>query len=266
MRELIVQAFQDSRDGYSADRVLCDPELNARFVEACKSKGLDETPSSINRRLLNIRKSGKLGTGTQKRTRFNDDEYRFAAEMATRHLERRDAVSLDEILIDPARAEEFDILCSDLCPGASSLQYRWSALCLRKQRGLTPETISHAIQAAAVSIHSCSSVPIHDISTAAGLYIFFDDAQTLYVGEASNLRSRLKKHLDHSDNKQLARWFWEHGFEKARIELHVMEADCSTRIRRSLELELIRSRRPAFNIQGADDTAHSTSRDQNGVR
>ncbi|MCA9013118.1 MAG: GIY-YIG nuclease family protein [Planctomycetaceae bacterium] len=199
-----------------------------------------------------MRKSGKLGSGTTRQTRFKDDEYRFAAEMATRHLERRDAVSLDEILIDPSRAEEFDSLCDSLCSGFSPLQYRWSALGLRKQRCLAPEIVAHAVPATAVVIHKCNEVRTELIPSDSGLYIFFDETQTLYVGEASNLRSRLKKHLDHSDNKQLARWFWEHGFENARLELHVLDARYSTRIRRSLESELIRSRKPVFNIQGID--------------
>lgn len=253
MTSLLREAFQQVHEGYSVDRVICDPELNEKFVAKCGSLGLPNSSLALNRGLLSLRKSGKLAVLTTKQTRFIDDEYRFAAEMSIRHLERRDALSLDEILINPVRAVEFDNLCADLSPGATPLQYRWSALGLRKQRGLSPEIISHAIPATSVVIYSCNSITTDQIPTAAGLYIFFDESQTLYVGEASNLRSRLKKHLDHSDNKQLARWLWEHGFEKARIELHVLDVDYSTRVRRSLESELIRSRKPAFNIKGLDD-------------
>ncbi len=31
----IVEAFRLTNDGYSADRVVADPELNSRFLEAC---------------------------------------------------------------------------------------------------------------------------------------------------------------------------------------------------------------------------------------
>ncbi len=255
MMSVVREAFRQVHDGYSVDRIICDPDLNSQFTSKCHALGLSDDVSQLNRSLLSLRKSGRLALPTTKQTRFDDEEYRFAAEIAARHIERRDSVSLDEILVDSVRAGEFDGLCSDLCPSATPLQYRWSALGLRKQRGLTPEIISHAIPAMAVTIHGCKSLSIDHIPIGPGLYIFFDDTQTLYVGEASNLRARLKKHLDHSDNKQLAQWFWKQGFEKARIELHLLDKKCSTRVRRSLETELIRSRKPAFNIRGINSVS-----------
>ena len=72
---------------------------------------------------------------------------------------------------------------------------------------------------------------MNTVSTAAGLYIFYVSSQTLYVGEASNLRVRIKKHFDHSDNKGLARWMWDYGTEDIFLELHVLEDQVSTRTR-----------------------------------
>lgn len=252
----LVDVFEQTRDGYSSDRVLCDPDLNARFIAACRREGLLESESELNRMLLNIRKSGRLGQGgTKKQSRFKDDEYRFAAEIAARHLERRESCSLDQILINPVLVAEFDSLCQELSPGFAVVQYRLSAMGLRKKRKLRPEVMSHALPSKTVKRLLCSTVNVSDLPTSAGLYIFFDNLRTLYVGEAANLKMRLKKHLEHSDNKQLARWFWENSPEKVWLEVHLVEEACSTRTRRALEFELITSRRPVFNIVGAGSDA-----------
>lgn len=177
--------------------------------------------------------------------------------MAIRFLERRDKTTLDEILCDPDKAQEFDRIAAQIAPGFTSLQYRWAALSLCKASRLAPEIIGQAIPAERV-LRS----PVVELNRAAvprdqGLYLFYYPPQVLYVGEAANLRIRIDKHLDHSDNKGLARWMWEYGTERIFLELHVLNAKTSTRIRRALETELIRSRKPIFNVQRtqAADTA-----------
>ena len=199
---------------------------------------------------MNLRKAGQLTGQRSRRTTFEDDDYRFAAEMATRHLERRDRVTLDDVLCDPVHVSEFDALAAKLAPGYSSLEYRWSALKLRKQRHLPPEIISHAVPALKVSSHAIQKLRIDEIATNQGLYVFFEPNQALYVGEASNLRIRLKKHLEHSDNKGLAQWIWAYGSETLRVEIHELPGDTNTRVRRALETELIRTRQPIFNVIG----------------
>jgi hypothetical protein len=57
------------------------------------------------------------------------------------------------------------------------------------------------------------------------------------------------KHLDHSDNKSLARWFWSNGFSRVHLELQILDETTTTKVRKALEAELIASRRPIFNIQ-----------------
>ena len=250
MNRLIAEAFHEVRNNYSTDRVLADPDLNAAYISACRDRGITDSPKDLNRRLINSRKAGKLGKLNSKRTQFDDSEYRFAAEIAVRHLERRDQITLDDILVDPDLAKEFDEICEDIAPSFSSLRYRWSALSLRKSRKLTPEIISHAIPSCDVLLFNIDSLEIDNIPTQSGIYCFFSDKETLYVGEASSLRARLKKHLDHSDNKLLARWIWEHGVEGLAIELHVFGEEVTTKIRKALETEMIRSRKPTFNVLG----------------
>jgi excinuclease UvrABC nuclease subunit len=82
-----------------------------------------------------------------------------------------------------------------------------------------------------------------------GLYLFHTRDSCLYVGEAENLRNRIGKHLDHSDNKGLARWIWEQGNAELFIELQILDFNTTQRVRRALEQELIRGRNPVFNIK-----------------
>jgi hypothetical protein len=70
------------------------------------------------------------------------------------------------------------------------------------------------------------------------------------VGECENLRKRIRKHLEHSDNKGLAHWLWSHGALEMHLEYHVLPVEVTTRVRKALEAELILSRRPIFNIAG----------------
>jgi hypothetical protein len=145
---------------------------------------------------------------------------------------------------------ELDSIAGEIASGYSSLQYRWAALNLRKARALAPEILSHVIRPASVSLGAIRSVTEDELPTGQGIYIFYSASETLYVGEGQNLRKRVAKHLDHSDNKNLARWFWAHGFKDVHLELQILGADVSTRVRKALEAELILSRRPVFNIQG----------------
>jgi site-specific DNA-methyltransferase (adenine-specific) len=202
---------------------------------------------------LNLRKSGHLsGSGRSRRTSFpNEEEYRFASEIAVRFLERRDRISLDEVICDPEKAAEFDRIADQISPGFSPLQYRWAALNLRKRRSLRPEIIAQALPSQSVTVTAIQELDVSDVTTSQGIYIFYTRNQTLYVGEATNLRKRIQKHLDHSDNRGLARWLWEHGTDEVFLELHLLESRVATRVRRALEAELITTRHPVFNVQNA---------------
>lgn len=251
MTSEIEEAFDETCQGYSADRVVADPEINVEFIEACRRRGLTDSVPDLNRRLLNLRKRrGLSGRPRARRTHFlNEDEYRFAAEIAVRFLERRDGISLDTIVCDPAMAAEFDKIAARIAPGYSPLQYRWAALNLRKAKRLEPELLARVVPPIEVFNSSIKDFEIDAIPATQGIYLFISGNQFLYVGESANLNSRLKKHLDHSDNKGLARWIWEFGTEEMHVEIQILDSNTETRVRKALELELIRSRKPILNIQ-----------------
>jgi len=251
MKSELQAAFDATCRGFSADRVICDPDINREFLTECRRLGIELEDAALNAALINLRKTSGLKSRTKTiGTSFrNEHEYRFAAEMAARHLERREGISLDVILCDPGKALEFDELARSILPGYSALQYRWAAINLRKARQLKPEVIAQALPSKEVTMIRVDSIDMSAVPTEQGMYLFSMPAQVLYVGEAENLRVRIKKHLDHSDNKGLAQWMWQHGTDGLHLELHVLDSSTKAAVRRALEAELIDTRRPAFNIQ-----------------
>ncbi|HEY4330362.1 MAG TPA: GIY-YIG nuclease family protein [Phycisphaerae bacterium] len=254
MNDLILQAFLLVRDGRSPDAVIADPALNTAFLEACRTKGVVGTPFEVNHFLFNLRKLRALEDHpTTRRIRLKEqDDYRFAVEITARFLELRDHTTLDRIICDPKLAVEFDSLAEQLAPGRSSFEYRFTALSLRKKGGLKPEIVSRVIPATAVTVRCAKGLDFNGIPRTQGVYIlFYKSAGNLYVGEATNLRNRIRKHLDHSDRKEIAHWLWEKGSDDLYVEIHELPDGTRTQVRKALELELIRSRRPRFNITGS---------------
>lgn len=238
---------------FSTDRVVADPALNYAFIQRCRQLGDTSPEAELNIELLNLRKAGLLkGMPRSVRTSLkNEDVYRFASEIAARYLEKLHGTTLDRIICDPQLAAEFDAIASEISPGFSSLQYRWAALNLRKARSLRPELLSQVVRPTRVTVGAVETLVISELPSQQGLYIFYGPLETLYVGEGFNLRKRVAKHLDHSDNRNLARWFWSNGFKDVRLEIQVLDANTSTKVRKALEAELIATRHPVFNVQRA---------------
>ncbi len=251
MKKLIRQAFESVHDGYSADRIIADPDLNAEFISCCQSLGLNQDAGTLNSALFNARKRSFLsGIPTTRQTKLDNlEEYQFASEIAARFLEHNSQATVDQILCDPTLAAKFDELASGICPGFSSLQYRWAALNLRKSKRLRPELLAHVVTPTAIEIIRLNELDPQKLPTEQGLYIFFGQTETLYVGECENLHHRIRKHLDHSDIRAVARYFWQHGTDDLLLEIRVLPATTSTRVRQALEAELITSRRATFNIK-----------------
>jgi hypothetical protein len=256
MNDRVLQAFLRTRNGYSPDAVIADPALNARFLAACRELGAGETDFELNHCLYNLRKSRRL-EGHHTTTRVNlrhKDEYEFAAEIAARFLERRQDSTLDRIICDPALAQEFDRIAEELAPGFTPFEYRFTALNLRKSRRLRPEIGPQLLPATQVESFPVAGLDINRIPRSQGIYFFcYRGEGLLYLGEARNLRDRIRKHLDHSDRKELARWLWEHDADGLYVEIHVLPDETPNAARKAVELDLIRSRRPRFNILGAEE-------------
>jgi hypothetical protein len=250
MKDELHQAFHHASQGFSPDRVVADSDLNRAFLSECNRLGLGSDAAKLNRSLLNLRKRGALRGLASRRTVLRDQpDYRFAAEIAARFLERENEVTVDRIICDPEYAERFDEIAKAIVPGGKSFEYRWAALNLRKQQRLKPELLARVARPTKVLQFKVGALTLDAVPQSPGLYLFYSDRATLYVGECENLQNRIRKHIDHSDNKELARWLWEFGDALLNLELQVLDKSITQRIRRALELELIRSRLPVFNVK-----------------
>jgi len=249
MKELLVAAFEEIRDGFSVDRVIADPILNAQFIDACRLYELAETPAALNWKLYNLRKRGGLSKTARPTVFREQDGYAFASEIAIRSLERKHHTTLDRVLCDPQLAREFDEVAMTIAPGFESLHYRWAALSLRKRNRLKPEILGRAVHTQMSDLIPLANVALSSVPDEQGLYILTNRDRALYIGEARSLRARLKKHLDHSDNKLLAHYLWEFGAADVFLQYHVLPCGTRTDIRKAMELELIRSRRSEFNVR-----------------
>jgi site-specific DNA-methyltransferase (adenine-specific) len=200
----LIEAFRRSCDGYSADRVVADPALQAAFQTACRVLGVAGDATSCNAALLKLRKAGGLAeVPTTARTELTWDECEPTAApaeiAAARVLREHPELSLDDIFCSPERTAEFDKLAARLGGGRRPLVARWTALKLRKESHQLRER-SEAWRRREIKFTTPVSVAhkrwSQHIPNAAGIYVVLNAEGTrLYVGAARDLTSTLEKLL-----------------------------------------------------------------------
>lgn len=252
--EIVKRAFLGIHGGYSTDEVIICDKLNSAFIQACKRESLSEDEKTFNWQLISLRKQGKLGRVTKKRQSVNHEDYLHAAEIAARHIYDKYDKTVDRAFCDPELRRTFDAIACEVAPDVSNYLLRKAALKLRKNRQLKPELVprvaswgKRVLSFAADDIVADSNL----VPRGPGVYIFRDTSGYLYIGESKNLYLRIKQHLDHSDRKSLAHYFWEKGFREIAVELHAFDANSDARqkrCRQAYESDLIQARQPRFNL------------------
>lgn len=194
----IVAAYRKTAKGKSTDFLLCDPELNAAFVAACKEKGLAGGAFVWNRILLRLRKAGRLPKASQAgkvRTFDSMDAYSFASEIAMQSLGNDYGLKVDDILCEPKFATEFDRIASDFAPGFTSFDYRWAALAVRK-RAITAKKAATTNCLEWMERELPRPIPLSrslsEDYERPGVYVVSNHVHKLYVGETCNLRARIE--------------------------------------------------------------------------
>lgn len=227
----VVDAFEKTHDGFSADRVVADPDLNRRFLSMCEKLGLAGDGRTWNTLLFRLRKAGKLAhvdTASWTTVAWEDcDDYVFASEIALqRMLDEKLAQSLDEILCDPALAGQFDAAAAALAPGYSPLDYRWAALRLRKEAKKARSRAAVLVPPKLGPMIPLDQFEPETLPEASGLYLVSENpARGLYAGEAMNLRRRLSLQFG---KKQRAAWL---GFaESLLIQVRPMDASAAGKL------------------------------------
>jgi site-specific DNA-methyltransferase (adenine-specific) len=202
IRRGLMEAFFAVRSGFSADRVIADPELNERFVQVCRRLGLPGQPGSWNLQLMNLRKAGQF-TGlprsrTTTLTRQEIDRYSFACEIALQHM-RNQGHTLDYVLCDPAAGADFERhVRSMISEEVSSFKIRWVALQIRK-RAMKIRRAGRALtfwQPLPKQGQPVSAVDWTALPKAPGLYWLQSPEKKLYVGETLDLQQRLRLQLE----------------------------------------------------------------------
>lgn len=245
----IAEAFRRVHAGHSTERVVVDPELNKRFIQSCRELGLSESEYQLNHSLFDLRKSKKaLLPPTTKPTKFGDyDRYEFASEIAFRHLQRNEGVTLDRVLCDPAFRTQFDEIARRLAPKHSVLQLRWAALNLRKSHRLRPH-IPKSEMYDLVSVGPVTQVNLDDIPAFPGIYVFYEDTRPLFAGETEELRERFALHMESSEHRGLPMWL---GLNPDRpLDLKYLALPAVGREERIYWLmQFVNEERPLFNYQ-----------------
>ncbi|MDP6445676.1 MAG: DNA methyltransferase [Pirellulaceae bacterium] len=195
----LIDVFQDSHEGASVDQLLCDAQLNASFVKACKSSGLGGDAAALNRTLMNIRKQGRLPRLKERAKRsvtFRQmDSYSFASEIAMEYVCREFDRTLDEVLCDPFRAQQFDLVAEKFSPGFTSFQYRWAAFAIRKRAKQASRAAVEFAELAQSPLPRSISAKDFDPADVdgAGVYLIAKGNQRrpIYIGETLDLSARL---------------------------------------------------------------------------
>lgn len=149
-RERVIQAFVETRAGWSSEYVVCSPDANARYLRQADTLVPGITEEVANRELWNARRDGQLAHLPKSKTYTPDPKlrrYEFVVEWAYRHVidqvreetGQRKATTLERILCIPEWRQRFDDLIGELMKKAehqfSVLDYRWMAMTLRKRAG-----------------------------------------------------------------------------------------------------------------------------------
>ena len=258
----VAQAFLEVRDGYSVDRVIADPEMNKQFLHRCRELGLAGTDFELNWKLMYARKNNYLGRlpKTRKYTPSRIDEFEFSSEIAIRYIQRLTQptddrkVSLDRILCDPKLAEKFDEIATKLAPGFSRLDYRWTALGIRKAAGRHWRDAMEVELPHFDVLGSTNSVRANRIPTGQGIYLFRCEDDALFVGETDNLRHRIEHHFDQSEKKGVPDWLYDSGHKMVSLGIVSLPAMEHTN-RKLLELRVIGSLHPIFNYIAGNSSA-----------
>ncbi len=232
----ILEAFIVTRDEYSVDRVIADPDMNREFVNLCARWGVPGSAFEWNFRLMSLRKAGRLSAlPKSKRTNLHSDEElftdevedscTFACEIAMQHFHEQ-AWSLDQLLCAPEQAAEFDryvrsIVGKDL----RSLLIRWVALGIRKRENAIRKRgslITDSKRRFPKESFCAAQLDLGRVPASSGLYWLENAAEkkNLYVGGTLNLQKRLETQVIES-----AFDFW--GTKKDQLSVRFREKDLS---------------------------------------
>jgi site-specific DNA-methyltransferase (adenine-specific) len=250
--EKIMQAFLEVREGYSADKVIADPDADRKFLRRCRELGLAGTDYELNWKLMNARKAKKLSGLSEliKTKRYTVgkviDEFEYASELAVRYMQQSKNVSVDQIICDPELAEEFDTYAAQLAPDFSRLQYRWAAFGLRKGGRLGKKVDQIGQLPELETFGRVTGIELGKIPEVCGLYLFSSSDRAVFASQTDNLRHRLERHIKVSSSG-LPSWLWDVRREPLQLGLAPLPGIVRS-VRQKMEVILVKRRKPLLNL------------------
>ena len=259
---LIVKAFEETRNGVSPDRLLADPVLTAKFNARCKALGVEAAPVTINHRLLQFRKNPpkgiKLARSTERGHPLDHSGYIHASELASKQMNYRRGVTIDDIIADPAIGGEFDHLANTIAPGWTPVEYRLAALYVRKvtrvcdlkDKRLFEEATVASIDAELVNVGNLAEINDCDLPDRPGIYALTEvteNSRDLYISRSEDLRLGVAPFRNSQLFSALGNHLWSPRLEEIQVNLFSGEEfrGVNTRI---WELKMINERSPVFNL------------------
>ena len=259
---LIVQAFEEVREGAAPDRILWDRELADKFDERCRALGLSVPAAVLRRHLLNVRKNSKryakLGIRISSSRKSEPQpsvlpRYAHAIEFALVRLRYRYGASIDEILLDPSLGERFEQLALSMAPVLSSAEVRLGALYIRKTRHLAKKDKASLRELDPAVIGKDWSEPIYVSSpqrrsapASPGLVELNEDDRCLYVARTEDMAPCVEQLRTGKSLDVLSTPFWTPQHERLSVryiagkKIHGVSAH-------RWELRLIAANEPVFN-------------------
>jgi site-specific DNA-methyltransferase (adenine-specific) len=243
----VIAAYQRVGQGYPADYLLCDKQLNAEFVAECLDQGIGGGAFLWNRYLLQLRKAGKLPASTHRPGRITSeqmDRFGFASEVAWRLLAIDYRKTLDDILCSPEFAAEFDRLAAEFGPqdaGATSLDYRRAVLSIRKRsnaaRAGGAEKFSQWMRRTKKLPRIGIDDSLEKLETP-GVFLLCAGDVGFYAGESENIRLRIEQAMENPN--------WS-GLEPDSVAY--VKSDESFATRYALKSALARRESPLLNCR-----------------
>ena len=259
---VVLQAFEQIRDGASPDSILWDRRFQQQFNKRCRELGLDAPDALLNRRLLNIRKNKKRyekhGIGLSATTKSDPhqsivSEYAHIIEFALFRLRYRYGASIDDVLLDPQLSDQFDHMALEIAPQLSPQDLRLGALCIRKSRYMAKkdQTILGQLDLATIdhewtTAQSLAEIDTNSIPEAAGLIELREDDKYLYIARNDNLKPTIQHFLTGQAFDIVASGFWKPNLDSITVQYAVGSKFADVDIGK-WELRLIHDRDPVFN-------------------
>lgn len=200
-QKAVIAAYTKAGRGYPADYILCDKDLNAEFVRACRERGIGGSAFIWNRYLLRLRKANRLPKSSKRPSRVTAEEmdrFGFASEVAWRLIAIDFRKTLDDILCSPEFASEFDLLATEFGPTdikVSSLQYRRAALSIRKRSKAARTTAARKFSQWMQRNKELPRVSIDSLDQLdkPGVFVLKAGDVGFYAGESRNIRARVEQ-------------------------------------------------------------------------